>query len=147
MIVPINGGGVCASRAIPSVRHICFGVVNSLPPSPSIRSASFGPLHSLSPLGLAIRIHRCSAQTTLTPSLLSPKQTNKKKRVRQEIFIHDAFDAPGKFTVRRIRIFPGFKIFFISTEVHNSCFVDLRCFFFLLDVYHLCRGRLQMLLL
>lgn len=155
MIVPINGGGVCASRAIPSVRHICFGVVNSLPPSPSIRSASFGPLHSLSPLGLAIRIHRCSTQTTLTPSFYENKtttaiaETNKqKRRVRQAIFIHDAFDAPGKFTVRRIRIFPGFKIFFISTEVHNSCFVDLRCFFFfLLDVYHLCRGRLQMLLL
>lgn len=137
MIVPINGGGVCASRAIPSVRHICFGVVNSLPPSPSIRSASFGPLHSLSPLGLAIRIHRCSTQTTLTPSFYENKtttaiaETNKqKRRVRQAIFIHDTFDAPGKFTVRRIRIFPGLKIFFISTEVHNSCFADLRCFFF-----------------
>lgn len=121
MIVPINGGGVCASRAIPSVRHICFGVVNSLPPPPpsSIRSPPFGPLHSLSPLVLAIRIHRCSTQTTLTPSFYENKtttaiaETNKqKRRVRQAIFIHDAFDAPGKFTVRRIRIFPGFKIFF-----------------------------------
>lgn len=90
------------------------------PPPSSIRSPPFGPLHSLSPLGLAIRIHRCSTQTTLTPSFYENKTTTaiaetneQKRRVRQAIFIHDAFDAPGKFTVRRIRIFPGFKIFFL----------------------------------
>lgn len=147
MIVPINGGGVCASRAIPSVRHICFGVVNSLPPSPSIRSASFGPLHSLSPLGLAIRIHRCSAQTTLTPSLLSPKQTNKKNVFAKRSLYTMHLMHPASSRYVGSEFFQALRFFFIFTKVHNSCFVDLRCFFFLLDVYHLCRGRLQMLLL
>lgn len=118
----------------------------------------FGPLHSVPSIPSAHSFllseftdapHRRRWRQVFTktkPLLLSPKQTNKKDVFAKRSLYTMHLMHPASSRYVGSEFFQALRFFFISTEVHNSCFVDLRCFF-LLDVYHLCRGRLQMLLL
>lgn len=116
------------------------------PPPSSIRSPPFGPLHSLSPLGLAIRIHRCSTQTTLTPSFYENKtttaiaETNKKKKkdvfAKRSLYtMHLMHPASSRYVgsefFQALRFFLFLRRFTIPVLLTCDVFFFVRCVSFM----------------